>query len=231
MKVIFIFYFLMRTGFLKADLIDVENKISAPAPTPTASISIAEPSPKPDQNTEAKPGNKRTSKIKNKKSTNTKSSEAQPVTFESKSLKGTRSEGTIFLQDDVVVTQGDMRMESTQATIYFHPTSNEVKQINASGKVKFFKKNHETGQIIKADAREAVFYNADQKVLLRGEPKIWRGDDLMTGKQISYDLKSGWIKADRVEGIVQPGNQETSEKTLEKTPEKSTEKNREKKPK
>lgn len=194
-----IFLLFFMTQILRADLTDVENQISpvvSPSPPILSPTASAEPqSPKKEASTKA-------SKIKAKKGT--KSNEGLPVLFESKSLKGTRSEGTIFLQDDVIISQGDMRMESNQATIYFHPKSNEVREIKASGKVKFFKKNSETGQTIKADAREAVFFNSEQKVQLRGEPKIWRGDDLMTGKQISYDLKSGWIKADRVEGVVQP---------------------------
>ena len=206
MKYVFLFILILWPRVLRADLTDSENLISpgiSPSPLTPLPIPV-----EPVASTPPKDSPKRTAKIKNRKPT--KVTESLPVTFESKSLKGTRSEGTIFLQDDVIVTQGDMRMESTQATIHFHPVTNEVKQINASGKVKFFKKNLDTGQTIRADAREAVFQNSEQKVLMRGEPRIWRGDDLMTGKQITYDLKSGWIKADRVEGVLQPGNAEKS---------------------
>ena len=44
------------------------------------------------------------------------------------------------------------------------------------------------------------------KVILKGNARLWRGPDLVRGKQITYELDTGWIRAERVVGKVQPGD-------------------------
>ena len=136
----------------------------------------------------------------------------EPVKFWSKELSGQKSKGILILEENVVVTQADMRLEADKATLTSDIVTNEYKTVVAVGNVKFSGNDPETNQPVRAEAREAVFDNIARTVLLKGDPKFWRGKDLVRGRQINYDLKTGWVKADRVEGVVQSGSQ-----TIEKS--------------
>jgi lipopolysaccharide transport protein LptA len=137
-------------------------------------------------------------------------SDRPPVQFESRSLQGMKDQGRVILKDDVIVTQGDFRIESDEATIIFENKSKEVTKVLASGRVKISRAAPEIKDRIKAECNEAVFHNVDRKVVLKGNARLWRAEDLVRGKQITYELDTGWIKADRVEGVVQPGKERTS---------------------
>jgi lipopolysaccharide transport protein LptA len=114
-----------------------------------------------------------------------------------------------MLEEDVVVTQDDIRLEADKATIFFEPKSREVREVHAVGSVRFSRVDPDTGQPIKAEGREAIFSNSKRLITMKGEPVMYRGDDVVRGKVIYYDLKNGWVKADRVEGVVQPATKKT----------------------
>ena len=133
-----------------------------------------------------------------------KQSKAGIVKFWSRSLSGFRDQGSVILEEDAVVTQDDIRLEADKATIFFESKSHDVKEVRAIGSVKFSRIDPDTRQPIRAEGREAVFSNAKRMVTMKGEPVLQRGDDVVRGKVIYYDLNNGWVKADRVEGVVQP---------------------------
>jgi lipopolysaccharide transport protein LptA len=134
------------------------------------------------------------------------------VKFWSKSLSGFRDKGSVILEEDVVVTQDDIRLEADKATIYFDQGGKDVREVHAVGSVKFSRVDPDTGDPIKAEGKEAFFSNAKRSVVLKGEPVLHRGSDIVRGKAIYYDLKNGWVKADRVEGVVQPSNKKAGSK-------------------
>lgn len=131
------------------------------------------------------------------------------VKFWSKSLSGFRDQGSLSLEEDVVVTQDDVRIEADKATIFFERATNEVKEVHAVGSVRFQRFDPETGQPIRAEGKEAIFDNAKRMVTMKGEPILYRGEDVVRGKVIYYNLTTGWVKADRVEGVMQPAVKKT----------------------
>jgi lipopolysaccharide transport protein LptA len=133
-----------------------------------------------------------------------KPAKAGVVKFWSKSLSGFRDQGSLILEEDVVVTQDDVRLEADKATIFFEKGSNDVSEVHAVGAVKFSRTDPDTGQPIRAEGKEAVFNNSKRNVVMKGQPVLYRGEDVVRGKVIYYDLTNGWVKADRVEGVVQP---------------------------
>jgi len=138
-----------------------------------------------------------------------KQAKAGIVKFWSRSLSGFRDQGSVMLEEDVVVTQDDIRLEADKATIFFESKSRDVKEVHAIGSVKFSRIDPDTKQPIRAESHEAVFSNAKRMVTMKGEPVLYRGDDVVRGKVIYYDLNNGWVKADRVEGVVQPATRKT----------------------
>ena len=173
------------------------------------------PIKKPTQTTQTSPDSGIPTDMKSK-TNQTKSPESQKkspkktgakqemVKFWSKSLSGFRDQGSLSLEEDVVVTQDDVRLEADKATIFFERATDEVKEVHAVGSVRFRRADPETGQMIRAEGKEAIFDNAKRMITMKGEPVLYRGDDVVRGKVIYYNLTNGWVKADRVEGVVQP---------------------------
>jgi len=127
-----------------------------------------------------------------------------PIEFKSSGLSGQRSKGSIRLVDNVVVWQGDLRLEANEAVIYYDEKTSEVARIVATGNVRMNRSSKDLPEKIRAEGQELVFYNFDRKVILRGNAKLWRGGDLIRGREIIYDLDKAIIRADRVDGLVQP---------------------------
>ena len=134
------------------------------------------------------------------------------VKFWGKSLSGFREQGSLMLEQDVVVTQNDIRIEADKATIFFEKEGHEVTEVHALGSVKFSRIDPETGQPILAEGQEAFFNNSKRIVIMKGDPILRRGTDTVRGKVIQYDLTNGWVKADRVEGVVQPDEKKAVQK-------------------
>jgi lipopolysaccharide transport protein LptA len=179
------------------------EKQASPAPESPASKQIHNPAHNTMRQDSQEP--KQSSRPKSK---NTK---AGVVKFWSKSLSGLRSPGSLMLEEDVVVTQDDIRLEADKATIFFEPKSRDVREVHAVGSVRFSRVDPDTGQPIRAEGREAIFSNSKRLITMKGEPVLHRGEDVVRGKVIYYDLKNGWVKADRVEGVVQPAARKTGQ--------------------
>jgi len=129
------------------------------------------------------------------------------IRFSSDGLSGNRETGQIRLLQNVVVTQADLELKSDNADVFFVKGSNEVARVVASGGVQILKQDVGTGQKLRASGLSAEFFNSEQKILLRGKPaEVFRGDEIIRGRQFTYDLTTGWIKADTVEGVLQPGD-------------------------
>lgn len=171
-----------------------------PAPKPQVKDKTED---KTDDKTDEKAEDKAGGKVRGEK--RHKPLKRAPIQFESKSLQAVKDQSRVVLQEDVLITQGDFRLQADEATIYFDKKTRDATKVIASGRVKAFKSDVELKQRVKAECNEAVFYNQERKMVLRGNAKLWRGEDLVRGKQITYELDTGWIKADRVEGVVQPG--------------------------
>lgn len=139
-----------------------------------------------------------------------------PINFESDELSGDRDGGTLVLDKNVVVTQDDLKIMADKATMTMEKATNEVVEVVAVGNVRFYRKDPDLKQMVTATSKEAVFHNAKRTVVLKGDPKMVRGTDVVRGKQIIYDLNTGWVKATRVEGVVQPAKTEAKKPAPEK---------------
>ena len=134
--------------------------------------------PKPQQSTQVKPEQKHDSKA--------------PIQWKAQGFRGTREGRIVNLKKDVEVTQGALKLTSDKSDIYFDDL-NEVTKVIAVGNVKVVKKAQLLKDRIRAHGNEAIFYNSEQKIVLKGNATLIRGNDVVRGKQISYDLNTGWI--------------------------------------
>ena len=153
---------------------------------------------------------------KKKKESKVKPDAELPVQFESTGLKGLREKGFVELIDNVVVTQGTMRIEAKHATVSYDEATKEVVKVLAEGNVKMFKDDEDSGEKIKAYGDQMVFLNRERTTTLDGNARLWRGANLVRGSKIIYDMKSGLIRGEHVAGEVHP--QDLQEKPKDNTP-------------
>jgi len=129
----------------------------------------------------------------------------EPVHFESKGLRGLRDKGTVELLEDVIITQGELRVEADKAKIFYDEDQREVARVLAEGNVKIFNVERSTGEKMQAFSNQMEFLNKNRTVIMEGNARLWRGtQSVIRGKKITYEIDSGWIKADRVAGELQP---------------------------
>lgn len=130
---------------------------------------------------------------------------SEPVHFESKGLRGMRDKGTVELIEDVVVTQGELRLEAERAQIFYDENNKEVVKVVATGNVKMNNVDKSTGEKMQAYCNEVTFLNSERTVIMEGNARLWRGTQhVIRSKKITYEIDTGWIKADRVAGELQP---------------------------
>lgn len=85
-----------------------------------------------------------------------------------------------FFHEDVRVEDPRMTMTANEMTVYFTGESKTIEKVVAIGDV-HFKKDDKT-----AKAREAVYTALDGKVVLTGDPKVKKGQDVMSGEKITF---------------------------------------------
>jgi len=138
------------------------------------------------------------------KSPKGKSAQQLPVFFKSEGLKGLREKGSVELLHNVVVTQGEMKLASERAQVLFDEASHQVRKVIAEGNVRIDGVDENSGDKFKAFGDQAVFLNSERTVVLEGNAKLLRGEDsVIRSRKITYEMNTGWIRADRVEGEVQ----------------------------
>lgn len=187
-----------------ADIIDEqpdEKPLIVPAPPPPKTD--AQPAAVKEKPTQTPASAKPKGSVKGSKKGG-KAEDKEPIFWNGDGLQVDKEQGLIDLEKNVVVTQGDFHLEADHARVFMNKATQEVNRIVATGNVRMTKIDPETKQEVKSQSNEATFYNADKKVILKGDAKLWRGADMaVKGKQISYELDTGLVKAEKVEGVVQ----------------------------
>lgn len=142
-----------------------------------------------------------------KKSNRTSAVRGEPVRLRSDGLKGSRTLGEILLRRNVRINQGDLEITCDEATVFFDASLDELERVVAKGSVKLKKLDEVTGKKIRAFSDKLVYLPKNSLVTLSGRVSVTRGDDVLKGRVIEYDMNSGWITGKKVDGLVQPNGE------------------------
>ena len=104
----------------------------------------------------------------------------QPLRVTSQQLEADNKQLVITFTGNVVAKQGEMTIYADIARVYYEKKEegNEVREIVATGNVRI----QEADRL--ATCQKAVFTNAEQKIVLTGQPKVWQGKDMVSGEKI-----------------------------------------------
>ena len=210
-------------GFARADLVEDVDDTTTKSPEGKAAPARS-PVPKPHGTPKPAPAKSGPAKgVKAKKEGQVPSAQSgtkvppskpdpdatEEIHYWSNGLQLQKEAGIADLEDNVVVTKGNMRLESHKARIFFKADTSEIIRVVATGDVRMQKHDPSLNKTLRPQGEEAVFYNIEQRVTLRGNARLWRGSDSeMKGKQIDYNMNTGIVKVQQVEGVVQPANKE-----------------------
>lgn len=105
----------------------------------------------------------------------------------SRGLHGKREGSFIRYTGGVSASHKDATLTAGTITIYFSGDIGgvgDIKKITADGNVRFLRSD------IRGTADHLVFDYENEKLTLTGSPTLWRGDDMVTGETLTYDLNT-----------------------------------------
>ncbi len=116
----------------------------------------------------------------------------QPIHIEADKMVSRQKEDAVVFSGNVRATQGELILNADTMTV-FHNKENAGKTENTGGQGKI-KKMIATGNVKLtnkgwvATGDQVEFYSQSRKVLLKGNTRVWQGNNIITGETIELDL-------------------------------------------
>ena len=129
-------------------------------------------------------------------------SSQQPINITSDRMEADNRHRTVNFFGNVVAKREDMVIFSDRiSTLYTE--KGKIKKIVAQGNVKI----NQNGRI--ATCQKATFFQLSQKIVLTGKPKVWQGNNIISGGKITILLNEDRLniergKQNRVNAIIYP---------------------------
>ncbi|HEY6007735.1 MAG TPA: lipopolysaccharide transport periplasmic protein LptA [Geobacteraceae bacterium] len=105
---------------------------------------------------------------------------SQPIQIKSDELLTDSGKKTATFTGKVVARQADITMYADRLIITYADKSRDVEKVEAFGNVRITQGNR------LAQAAHAFYDNKAGRIILDGTPKVIQGDDVVTGKVITY---------------------------------------------
>lgn len=126
-----------------------------------------------------------------------------PIYIKSDQLLTDTKNSTATFSGKVTARQGDLSLYADRMVVHYATSSGSVERVECLGGVRIVQKNRI------GTAAKAVYDNSQGKILLSGNPKVFQGEDMISGAEITYfiaDQRSVVTGApnNRVEAVIHP---------------------------
>lgn len=126
-----------------------------------------------------------------------------PIQIKSNELVADSAARTATFIGKVSARQGDVTIYADKLVIHSAATSQDVEKVEAFGNVRIVQGNRH------GEAGHAIYDNKGGKIVLDGNPKVFQGEDVITGKIITYyvDEQRSVVTGSpesRVEAVIHP---------------------------
>lgn len=134
-----------------------------------------------------------------------------PITYKADKVltfKTAKDYSVLNLEKNVFIRQGRLTLSSHRAKVYLRPSKNQANAIDSitiHGNVQVQKSSRIPANRVAARGDKAVFRNRQRTVVLTGNAVVVKGEQVVRGNRISYDLKSGNITISGAKGTLKPG--------------------------
>jgi len=119
-----------------------------------------------------------------------------PVTVDADELENLQKEGLIIFTGNVVAKQGNSTQYADRMEVYLDAKGASIARTVSTGSVRIITRDCRTGT-----AARVEYYDAEQRVVLIGNARVWRDDNVVTGERITM-----YLAEDR--SVVEGGKQE-----------------------
>lgn len=119
-----------------------------------------------------------------------------PVTVDADQLENLQKEGLVVFTGNVVASQNGSTQYADRMEVYLDDKRNRIVRTVSTGNVRIITRDCRTGT-----AKRAEYYDAEQRVVLIGNARVWRDDNVVTGERITI-----FLAEDR--SVVEGGQQE-----------------------
>jgi len=147
---------------------------------------IASALPKTDLKQVVKQPDDAVKKESKKKSTPSPFTSDRPIKITSDNLEADNKRNEVIFKGNVVAKQGDMVIFSDKMRVNYEAKGG-IRRVEALGNVKMKQEDRI------ATGKKIVFYNAEQKIVMTGSPRIWQDDNLISCDKVTVLLKEDKI--------------------------------------
>jgi lipopolysaccharide export system protein LptA len=119
-----------------------------------------------------------------------------PVTVDADQLENIQKEGLVVFTGNVVATQNNSTQWADRMEVYLDDKGDKIVRTISTGNVRIITRDCRSGT-----AKRAEYYDAEQRVVLIGNARVWRDDNVVTGERITI-----YLAEDR--SVVEGGQQE-----------------------
>ena len=136
---------------------------------------------------------------------------SEPLKVKSDRLTADNEKKTAIFEGKVVARQGDLTLYSDRLVVSYSGAGRELSQVEAFGNVRILQGNRQ------ATGAHAVYDPKGARIILDGSPKVVVGDDVISGKVITYfvneqrSVVTGGPK-ERVEAVIHPRGKDAGAK-------------------
>lgn len=143
----------------------------------------------------------------------------QPINIESGSQSLDMETNKVIFSDNVVITQGSIKVNAAQVTITRPEGKKEV--IDATGSPVTFQQTLDNGKPVKGKGNKVHYDLATEFLILTGNAELKQESSFIRAEKITYDVKKQQLKASsggksRVKTVLYP-NQLQAQKPNRKT--------------
>jgi lipopolysaccharide export system protein LptA len=111
-------------------------------------------------------------------------------------LENLQKEGLVVFTGNVVASQNSSTQYADRMEVYLDDKRDRIVRTVSTGNVRIVTRDCRTGT-----AQRAEYYDAEQRVVLIGNARVWRDDNVVTGERITI-----FLAEDR--SVVEGGQQE-----------------------
>jgi lipopolysaccharide export system protein LptA len=119
-----------------------------------------------------------------------------PVTVDADQLENLQKEGLVVFTGNVVASQDSSTQYADRMEVYLDDKRDRIVRTVSTGNVRIITRDCRSGT-----AQRAEYYDAEQRVVLIGNARVWRDDNVVTGERITI-----YLAEDR--SVVEGGQQE-----------------------
>lgn len=105
-----------------------------------------------------------------------------PIVITSETLTVDNEAHTALFEKSVVARTPDSTLYADKMLVHYHSETGDITKIEAEGHIRLVK---DSRAII---SNEATYYAGEEKIIFTGEPRAVEGENLVTGKKITYFL-------------------------------------------